>query len=80
MPFWGYRLRRGREGRTAMRRSIPVQSLITWVAGLLLAVAIPLAGPAAGSLATIGHVSAPVADNPFGGGGSSGGGGASGSW
>ena len=62
-----------------MRQSIPVQSLITGVAGLLLAVAIPLAGPAAGSVAAIQHVSAPFADGPFGG-GSSGGGGASGGW
>jgi hypothetical protein len=62
-----------------MRRSIPVQSLITGVAGLLLAVVIPLAGPAAGSVAMSPHISAPIADGPFGG-GSSGGGGAGGSW
>ncbi len=63
-----------------MRRSIPVLSLITRVAGLLLVVVIPLAAvPAAHSVATIPHVSIQIADNPFGG-GSSGGGGASGSW
>jgi hypothetical protein len=63
-----------------MRRSTSVQSLTTGAAGLLLAVAIPLAGPAAAlSVATVPHVSAPTADNPFGG-GSSGGGGASGGW
>ena len=63
-----------------MRRFMPVLSLITRVAGLLLVVVISLAaGPAARSVATIPHVSAAIADSPFGG-GSSGGGGAGGSW
>jgi hypothetical protein len=62
-----------------MRLSIPVLPLIALVVGLLLVTVALLASVPSAHPGAAPHVSAVLADNPFGG-GSSGGGGASGSW